>query len=107
MTAFAAATDALFADPNVGRDVSYLPGGLGPAQTVRGVIGAPDDTTAFSDTVLHSGTLFLRVRVSEVPGLAGGDHLIVDAATYVVQKNPRRDTLNLTWRAVLVPEALA
>lgn len=106
MSAFAAANDALFADANMAGDITYLRQGLGPATTVRGIISAPDETTAFSDTVLQSGTLILSVRIADMTEAADGDRFLINGADHVVMGVPRRDIHNLMWRIVLVPEEL-
>jgi hypothetical protein len=104
MTAFAAANAALFSDRNMAEDVVYRRQGLGPDIIVRGILSAPDETTAFSDTQLQSQTTVLTVQVSAVAEPADGDRFLIADEAYVVMGTPQRDVHRLTWRIVLVPE---
>ena len=47
MNAFAAATDALFADPNLGETALWQAGGIGPGVPVRVIRRRPDAVVEF------------------------------------------------------------
>jgi hypothetical protein len=82
MTAFTAAIDTLFADPNIAYDAIYIPTG-GDPMTVRVIAKRPDEIVGFGDTRIHTATAMFDVRVSEVPAPAEGDTLEVGGETYV------------------------
>jgi hypothetical protein len=65
MSAFAAAVDLLFADPNVAADAVYLTAGGAPV-LVRVVARRADAVTDFGDARLWSETTRLDLRVAEV-----------------------------------------
>ena len=71
MTAFAAAIDVLFADPNIGRDAIYIADGGTPV-LVRVVPRRPDAITDFGDARLWSETTRIDLRVAEVSNPAAG-----------------------------------
>ena len=97
MTAFAAATDVLFADPHLARDAVYRPAGAGDGILVRVMCHQPDRIEGFGDTRLASSTTVLDVRVSEVAEPAASDTLEVDGRTVVVQGTPLLDAEGLVW----------
>jgi hypothetical protein len=96
MTAFAAAIDALFADPNLAGDAVYRAGGAGPGIAVRVIVRRPDRIGDFGDTRIASETVTLDVRTAEIAEPAD-DTLDVDGVTYVVQGTPVRDAERLIW----------
>ncbi len=97
MTAFAAATDVLFADPHLARDAVYRPGGSGDGIPVRVMLRRPDRIESFGETRIASSTTVLDLRVSEVPESRAGDTLALDGRTVVVQGTPLLDALGLVW----------
>jgi hypothetical protein len=96
MSAFAAAVDALFADPNLGREASYEPAD-GEAFPVRVIARRADAITEFGDARLWSETTRFDVRVSEVAAPLPGDRLVLGGTDYIVQGEPQRDRERLVW----------
>ena len=97
MTAFAAATDVLFADPHLARDAVYRPGGIGDGIPVRVMRRQPDRIDSFGETRIASSTTVLDLRVSEVAEPAAGDTLDLDGRTVVIQGTPILDAEGLVW----------
>jgi hypothetical protein len=97
MSVFAAAIDALFADPNLASDAVYRPGGAGPGVRVRIVVRQPDRIGDFGDTRLRTGTMVFDIRVAEIVAPAEGDTIVVDGSSYVIQGEPVRDAERLVW----------
>jgi hypothetical protein len=101
--AFAAAVDALFANPNIGEDALWKPGGIGGVP-VRVIRKAPDRIAEFgASRALMSSTLF-DVRRSEAPTVAEGDLILIGTETFKVIAPPIADSLGLvlTCEAVVV-----
>jgi hypothetical protein len=97
VTAFAATTDVLFADPHLARDAVYRPAGAGDGIPVRVMLRRPDRIESFGETRLASSTTMLDVRASEVAEPAAGDTLSLDGRTVVVQGTPLLDAEGLVW----------
>jgi hypothetical protein len=102
MIAFAAAVDALFADPNLGRAVVYAPADAAPIP-VRIIARRADEVTAFGDARLWSETTRIDVRVSEVQSPRAGDRVEISGETFIVQGEPVRDRERLVWTLDLRP----
>lgn len=102
MSVFAAAVDALFADPNIATDATWRAGGLGVPVAIRIVLARPDDAIGFGAARLRSDTCRIDVRVADVPNLAGGDSIVIGGTTWIVQGAPQRDADRLVWRAEAV-----
>jgi hypothetical protein len=94
MTAFQEMIDALFADPALARTVLYTPVS-GTPKTIRAVIKSPDRIVDVREMAIHSPTLVVDVRVSDVPDPGEGDTLTIGMLIYAVQGEPVRDTENL------------
>ena len=103
MTAFAAATDVLFADLHLAWDAVYRPAGAGDGIPVRAMLRRPDRIESFGETRLLADTTLIDVRTAEVPLLAAGDTVDVDVDIYRVQGEPVRDSERLVWTAELRP----
>ena len=103
MTAFPAAIDLIFADPNMAVDAQWLPGGALPGATIRAIRKAPDHLTSFGGAQVWSETVQVDVRVSEVPDPKPGDHLVIDGETFEIQGEPSRDRERLVWTLDLRP----
>ena len=97
MSAFAAATDVLFADPHLARDAVYHPAGAGDGIPVRVMLRRPDRIESFGETRLANSTSVIDVRVSEVPEPKVGDTLDLEGRMVVVQGTPLRDAEGLVW----------
>ena len=102
MTAFAAAVDALFADPNIGRDAIYMPEGGAPV-LVGVVARRADAITDFGDTRLWSETTRIDLRVAEVANPRPGDRIEIDGDAFLIQGEPVRDRERLVWTVDLRP----
>jgi len=100
MTAFNTAIKAIFADPNMAKDATYIPV-QGANRPVRVVVRAPDMFENVGSSVIESASTTLEVQVSDCPDLAPGDRFLIDKTTYVVQGEPRRDSEQLTWQVDL------
>ena len=72
-TAFAAAIDVLFADPNLAIDAVYRAGGADPGVPVRVILRRPDRIGEFGETRIVAETVVIDVRVSDVAAPAEGD----------------------------------
>ena len=97
MNAFAAAIDALFADPNLAVDALYRADGADPGIPVRVIVRRPDRVGDFGETRIASETATFDVRTSEIAEPAEGDTLDVDGVTYVIQGTPVWDAERLIW----------
>ena len=96
MTAFAAAVDALFADPNLARAATYEPAD-GESIPVRVIERRADAITDFGEARLWSETTRFDIRVSVVADPRPADRIVIDAVTYIVQGEPVRDRERLIW----------
>jgi hypothetical protein len=97
MTAFAAAIEALFADPNLAGDAIYRAGGADPGVPVRIVVRRPDRVSEFGETRIVAETTAFDVRVSDIAALAEGDTIEADGTVYIMQGEPIRDAERLVW----------
>jgi hypothetical protein len=102
ISAFASALDALFADPNIGRDAVYIADGGAPV-LVRVVARRADDITDFGDARLWSETTRIDLRVAEVPTPRPGDRIEIDGEAFLIQGEPVRDRERLVWTVDLRP----
>jgi hypothetical protein len=91
MTAFAAALDDLFADPNMAVAVSYQ------GRPVRALVRRPDRDVEFSDITVQTGTAVFEIRRHDVPAPLAGDTIVHDGDNFVVQGEPRLDAERLIW----------
>jgi hypothetical protein len=96
MTAFQEMIDALFADSAMARTVTYTPV-AGLPQTMRAVIKSPDRIVDVRDIAIHTPTLVVDVRVSDIATPQEGDTLAIGTLLYAVQGEPVRDAENLVW----------
>ncbi|WP_299627665.1 hypothetical protein [uncultured Tateyamaria sp.] len=102
MTAFAAILDALFADPNIGREALYTSDGGAPV-LVCVVARQADAITDFGDARLWSETTRIDLRITEVPAPRPGDRLEIDGEAFLIQGEPVRDRERLIWTVDLRP----
>jgi hypothetical protein len=93
----AGAIDALFADPNIGKNAIWRAGGAGNGLSVRVVFRAPDATSNFGGGRFVAQTRFLDVRVSEIPGIEAGDSFEIGDEILIVQGEPIIDDDHLIW----------
>ncbi len=98
MTAFSAAIDVLFQDPNMAADAFYRPARSLVDQPCRVVLSAPDEVTDYGSMGVVSDTHRIEVRVSEVAAPTEGDMFTIGAEQLIVQGSPMRDRLRLVWK---------
>ena len=96
MSVFDTAVATLFADQNMASDATFIPQN-GANASVRVIIRAPDAFQKVGSSIIDTPTTTLEVLVSDCPLLAPGDQFLIGQTTYVVQGEPRRDELQLTW----------
>jgi len=107
--AFVAATDALFADPNIARDAIWRLGGLGAGLHVRIVTRRPDEVVGFGDSRAILPTLLINVRRSEVTAPARGDTVEIPepdsgtSETFQIIAMPTLDGMRLVWTCEAAP----
>jgi hypothetical protein len=102
MTAFTAAIDLLFADPNIGREAVYIADGGAPVP-VRVIARRADAITDFGDARLWSESTRIDLRVAEVPAPRPGDRIEIDGEAFLIQGEPARDRERLVWTLDLRP----
>lgn len=105
MDAFAAATDALFADPNIARDATWHAGGAGAGTAVRVVTRRPDQVGSFGDSRAILPTTLIDVRRSEISEPATGDTVEIDGDLFEIIAMPMNDSLGLVWTCEAAPPA--
>jgi hypothetical protein len=96
MSAFQEMIDALFSNSSLAQDIVYTPV-AGTARTIRAVIKSPDRIVDVREMAIHTPTLMVDVRVSDVPDPNEGDILTIGPLLYAVQGEPVRDAENLVW----------
>ncbi len=103
MDAFLAATDVLFADPNIARDALWRAGGVGVGIAVRVISKRPDQVVGFGDSRAILPTTLIDVRRSEIPDPASGDTVEIPGSspgtgdTFEIIATPVADSLRLVW----------
>ena len=102
MSAFDAAVDLLFADPNIGHEAIYISDGGAPL-LVRIVSRQADAISDFGDARLWSETTRIDLRVAEVSNPRPGDRLEIDGEAFLIQGEPVRDRERLVWTVDLRP----
>jgi len=102
ISAFASALDALFADPNIGRDAVYIADG-GTPRLVRVVARRADAVTDFGDARLWSETTRIDLLVAEVANPRPGDRIEIEGEAFLIQGEPVRDRERLVWTVDLRP----
>jgi hypothetical protein len=103
MTAFAAALDMLFRDPNLSTPALYQQTGVGAERAIRVMRRNPDRMVEFGAARLLSDSVTLDVRISDCPELAAGDRFEIVGEIFVVQGAPKRDRERLVWTVELLP----
>lgn len=102
MSAVALALDALFFDPNIAHDATYIAEGGAPV-LVRIVARRADAVTDFGDARLWSETTRIDLRVAEVPAPRPGDRIEIEGDAFLIQGEPVRDRERLVWTVDLRP----
>jgi hypothetical protein len=96
-SAFTAAIDTLFADPNLGVDAIYRAGGAGEAITLRAIVRQPDRVGTYGETRIATETTIVDIRTSDIVAPVEGDTIKMSGAVYVIQGEPIRDAERLVW----------
>jgi len=99
MNAFAAAMEALVADPNLGVEAVYRQGGTGPAIAVRVLRSSPDRVGDAFGTEILSATDILSAAIAVLPDLAAGDSFALGADLLTVT-HAERDASGTAWRVL-------
>jgi len=105
MLAVVAATDALFADPNIARDATWRAGGAGAGIPVRVISRRPDQVVGFGDSRAILPTMLIDVRRSEVSEPGSGDTVEIDGEVFEIIATPTIDSLQLVWTCEVAPPA--
>jgi hypothetical protein len=109
VSAFAAATDALFADPNIAQDAIWRAGGVVAGITVRIVIRRPDQVVGFGDSRAILPTMLIDIRRSEISQPASGDTIEIPGSgpgngdIFEVIAAPMLDGAQLVWTCETAP----
>jgi len=99
MNAFADAMAALVADPNLGVEAVYRPGGTDAPVALRVLRSAPDRVAdAFGSEIL-SATDILSVAIATLPDLAAGDSFALGPDLLTVT-HAERDASGTAWRVL-------
>lgn len=104
MSAFPAAVDQIFADPNLAVDATWLRGGFAPAIPCRVIRARPDDIVDYGAARIVSASQRLDVRCSEIASPAKGDLVLIGSERFRVQSQPRADRERLIWSIDGMPE---
>lgn len=97
MDVFAAATDAVFADPNIACAALWRAAADGQGVPVRIVMRRPDRIVGFGDSRAISATTLIDVRKSDIANPALGDAVSVGADAFELIAAPVLDSLGLVW----------
>jgi hypothetical protein len=103
MDAFTAATETLFADPNIARSALWRTGGVGAGVAVRVITKRPDQVAGFGDSRAILPTMLIDVRRSDVPDPATGDTVDIPGSSpgtgelFEIIATPVADSLRLVW----------
>ncbi len=97
MNAFAAAMDALAANPNIGADATYREGGTGAPVLLRVLRSSPDRLgDAFGTSVIQASDA-LTVAIAVLPTVDADDTFTLGADLLTVQ-HAERDAAGIAWR---------
>lgn len=99
MSAFAAAVDMLFLDPNLAVDAVYRQSASGEGIPIRVIRSAPDQVADFNGGRFISDSIILDVRVSDVSEPRRGDRFeIVGGPVMIAVGDGTRDSERLVWK---------
>ena len=102
MTAFLAALDLLFADPNLAHEAWHRDS-EGQFSRIRIIPRRSDDVTTFGAARLVSETMRFDVRVSELPAPRPNEQILLGEETFLIQGEPIRDRERLVWTIEATP----
>ena len=97
MSVFETAIQALFNDRNLAVDATFIPQ-VGVSKAVRVITRTADVYQNAGQSVIETPSLVLEVQVTDCPAVNQGDQFIIEATTYTVQGEPRRDSERLVWQ---------
>lgn len=105
MEFFRSAVDLIFADDSMARSALYRRQGRGDSQPVRVILRSPDALQQFNGGRFRQDTVFIDLRVSEVPELSKHDtfELLAEDGSpsdqiYELTGEPGRDRERLIWQ---------
>ncbi len=101
-SAFAAALDALFADPRLACYVVYTTEGGSPV-LVRATLRRADNVISFDEECIWSQTSRLDLRLAEVTNPRPGDRSEIDGGAFLIRREPVRDREWLVWTGDPMP----
>lgn len=102
MTAFEAAIEAIFADPNMSVEIWHR-NGEGQFTRTRGMLRRPDEITEFGSARLLSHTTRMDVRVADIPNPRPDEQILIGEESFLIQGEPHRDRERLVWTLELAP----
>lgn len=102
MTAFAAAIDLLFADPNLAHEAWHRDS-EGQFTRIRIIPRRNDSITEFGAARLWSETFRFDVRISELPNPRPQEQILLGDETFLIQGEPVRDRDRLIWSIEAAP----
>ena len=103
MDAFAVATDALFADPNIATNAIWRAGGADPGITVRVITRRPDQVASFGASRAVLPTVLIDVRRSDLADPAAGDTVEIGTLVFEIIGTPVLDSPGLVWSCEAAP----
>ncbi len=99
MSAFAAAMEALGADPNLGTQAVYRQSGSGTTVSLRVLRSSPDRVADAFGTGILSATDILSVAIAALPAVDAGDTFAL-GPTLLTVTHAERDTSGTAWRVL-------
>ena len=102
MTAFSAALDLMFTDPNLSCEAWHRDS-EGQFTRIRVIQRRPDEVSSFGSARVLSDTLRIDVRVSELAWPRPDEQIILEDETFLIQGEPVRDRDRLIWTIEAAP----
>lgn len=102
MTAFAAAIDLLFADPNLAHEAWHRDS-EGQFTHIRIIPRRNDAVTEFGAARLVSETFRFDVRVTDLPTPRPDEQILFGDETFLIRGEPIRDRDRLIWTVEATP----
>jgi len=104
VNAFAAATDVLFADKNLGEHALWKAGGTGPGVPLRVIRRRPDAVVEFGASRALMASVLIDLRRTEAATIDEGDLVVIGTETFKIIGSPASDPMGLvlTCEAVKV-----
>lgn len=98
MSAFSAAINAIYRDPNMAVDAEYRAGGADPAIAIRVIRSSPDVVSDWQRASFVQASNIFDVRRSDVSAPDVGDTITVDGDVFSVREEPQLDPERLVWK---------